>query len=343
MKKLISSLLALVLIFSITACGSENKTEDINILELSAEIEELMKASEEMEPPKTSGVSGNRDVSGFDTKTNQTIKWCGIDFSFPSYFNVVHEDSTETWLHYYPEEEEYYASLMFQSEELTETQEFFNSSIPYIVESTLSGGPFANADIKKSEKISIAGLPGWIITFSITDTDGVISTGSYSFVYNINAKKAAMITCFYDSNDQSQYDYLGDFNKVLETAKFLAEPLDLDLNAINNTNSAELDVHFVGKYYSISGIVDQAGEGSDGFNALVIIQPDIMAKWMGSTLPLEINIWLTPDEFEKIGGTSSVGKQIDISVRLTSISRNAASKDPNIKGYPIELEFGEYN
>lgn len=117
----------------------------------------------------------------------------------------------------------------------------------------------------------------------------------------------------------------------------------LDLNAINSTNSAESDAQFVGKYYRVIGIIDQAMESSDGFNAMVIIEPDIMAKGMGSTLPLEINIWLTEDEFEKIGGISSVGKQIDISVELVSISRNAISDDPDVKGYPIQLEFGEYD
>ena len=73
---------------------------------------------------------------------------------------MLDEDSSETWMHYYPEEKEYYASLVFQSEEFTETQEFFNSSIPYIVESTMDDDYFANADIKKSEEISITGLPG---------------------------------------------------------------------------------------------------------------------------------------------------------------------------------------
>jgi hypothetical protein len=341
MKRVINCILILVFMITVTACGSENSTEkNINNLELFTETDDVMKVSEAVDTPKASGISGIRDVNGFDLKTNQMITWCGINFSFPAYFNVLHDDSTETWITYYPKEEDYYASLMFQSEELSETQELFNLSIPYIVESTLGGGPFANADIIKSEEISIAGLPGWIITFSITDPDGIISTGSYSFVYNINAKKVAMITCGYDSKDQSQYDYLGDFYKVLETAKLLIEPLDL--NAINNTNSSELDMKFVGKVYSISGIVDQAIKPSEGFNALVIIQPDIKAKGMGSDLPLEINIWLSSDEFEAIGGITSVGKQIDLSARLTSIGRNAISKDPAVKGYPIQLEFDEY-
>ncbi len=229
MKKLIACLLALVLILSMVACGSGHNTENReNAPELSKEMEQVLETTETQKAIEVSGTDSDRDVSGFDIKTNQKITWCGIDFSFPSYFNVLHEDSSETWITYYPEEEEYYASLMFQSQEFLESQEFFNSSIPYIVESTMDdSGPFANADIKKSEEISIAGLPGWIITFSETDTDGdgVISTVSYSFVYNISAEKIAMITCIYDSDDQSQYDYLGDFNKVLETAKLSAESL----------------------------------------------------------------------------------------------------------------------
>jgi len=130
-------------------------------------------------------------------------------------------------------------------------------------------------------------------------------------------------------------------SEATETAELLAEPLDL--NAINNTNSADLDAQFVGIYYEITGVIEQAVAPSDGYNAMIIIEPDVMAKGMGSTLPLEINIWLTADEFEKIGGIESVGKQIVLSVKLTSISRNAISDDPAIKGYPIQLEFGDYN
>ena len=110
---------------------------------------------------------------------------------------------------------------MFQSQDFSGTQEHFSSQIPSIVKSTIDG--IANAELHKSEKISIAGLPGWTITFSVPDTkgDGVITTGSYSFAYNINAGKIVMISCGYDSNDKSQYDYLSDYEKVLKTAKLL--------------------------------------------------------------------------------------------------------------------------
>lgn len=112
------------------------------------------------------------------------------------------------------------------------------------------------------------------------------------------------------------------------------------MNAINRTSSADSDAKFVGKYWRVTGLIDQAMGPSDGTNALVIIEPNVMAKGMGSTSPLEINIWLTADEFEKIGGISSVGRQIDLSVKLKSISRNGSS-NPAVKGYPIQLEFGE--
>jgi hypothetical protein len=191
----------------------------------STEMEEMQETTEAPETTEASGDSDGRNVSGFDTKTNQTITWCGIDFSFPSYFDVLDKGSTKTWMTYYPEEEDYYASFMFQSQEFSGSQEDFNSSISSIVESTIDSLNLDNTELQKSEEVTIAGLPGWTITYSKSDTDGdgVISNGSYSFAYNINTGKVVMITCIYDSNDQSQYDYLGDYKKVLETANLLAE------------------------------------------------------------------------------------------------------------------------
>ncbi len=115
----------------------------------------------------------------------------------------------------------------------------------------------------------------------------------------------------------------------------------LDLNAINNTNSADFDKLFTGKTYCINGIVEEAIPPSDGFNALVIIHPDITAKGMGAGFSLEINIWLNAEDFKSIGGESSLGKEIEINAVLTSISRNATSKNTSVKGYPTQLEFGQ--
>lgn len=353
MKKLITSLVTLVLVLSLAACESGDNTDNkINVPDSPTDLksedykdamtEKVPKTTKTPEVTETSEVSSDRTVSGFDTKTNKTITWGGIGFSLPSYFDVLDKGSTENWMHYYPDEEDYYASIVFRSTEYLGTEEDFYSQIPSMLKSILDSKDFANKELQNSEKVSIAGLPGWTITYFESDKgDGVISTGIDSFVYNINTGEVIAISLSYDSNDKSQYDYLGDYKKVLKTAKFLTELLDL--NAINSTNSNKSDEKFVGKYYRVTGKIEQAIEPSDGFNAMVIINPDVMAKGMGSTLPLEINIWLTADEFEEIGGISSVGNQIDLSVKLTSISRNAISKDPAVKGYPIQLEFGEYD
>lgn len=193
---------------------------------------EITETSETIQATEVSEISDGRNVSGFDTKTNQTITWHGIEFSFPSYFNVLDEGSSENWMSYYPEEEEYYASLLFQSQEYSGTEEDFNSSIPSIVEDILERDSFANKKVQKSEEILIAGLQGWTIIFSGSDTDGdgVTSSGSYSFAYNIDTGNIVTIFCIYDSNDQSQYDYIGDYKKVLESAKLLAEETILTVN-----------------------------------------------------------------------------------------------------------------
>lgn len=234
MKKLITGMVTLVLVLSLVACGLGDNTDN-NKDVMTEKVTKTTKTPEVME---ASGVSGGRTVSGFDTKTNKTITWGGIEFSFPSYFNVLDKGSTETWMTYYPEEEDYYASILFQTQEFSGTQEYFNSRIPSIVKSTLD--LFANAEIQKSEKISIAGLPGWTITYTQSDTkgDGVTSTGSYSFAYNINTGEVVQISCIYDSNDRSQYDYLGDYKKVLKTAKLLTEPLEAIFPVENAKRSA---------------------------------------------------------------------------------------------------------
>lgn len=293
MKKMITSLLALVLVLSLAACGSgedtrikvpksstEFKGEDykdvMTLLEASGftnietevlddlitgwltkdgEVEKVsingdtdystnskhsydakivityhtFPLKETVDTSETTEASGDldaRNVSGFDTKTNQTITWCGIDFSFPSYFDVLDKGSTKTWTTYYPEKEDYYSSIMFQSQEFSGTEEDFKSQIPSIVEGIKAGDGFANMELQKSEEISIAGLPGWTITYSKSNADGddVISTGRTSFAYNIKTSEIVLISCVYDSNDKSQYDYLGDYQKILETAKLLDVP-----------------------------------------------------------------------------------------------------------------------
>lgn len=114
---------------------------------------------------------------------------------------------------------------------------------------------------------------------------------------------------------------------------------EIDLEAINATNSADSDKQFVGKTYLIKGVVGDAIPSDDDFDALISIYPNIMAKGMGNTQSLELCIWLSDEHFNLIGGELSPGNEVEITATLIDISRNATSTDAAIKGYPIELEF----
>lgn len=181
---------------------------------------------EKSEPIKLDGVEDKEEtqnvetsINGFDIKNNQTLQWCGIDFSFPSYYDVLDDNSYDGWMMYYPKEEEYYSSLLFQSQEYYGSTEQFRSIVSSIVESKLKSEEFTNAEIYYSKSTSIAELPGWIFSYSIADqNDGIITSGISSFIYNESVGKIAVISCMYDSIDQSEYDYLGDFEKILETS-----------------------------------------------------------------------------------------------------------------------------
>lgn len=169
---------------------------------------------------KDDGVK-SRTVSGFDEETNQTIVFHGIEFSFPSYFDVCHEDSTENDMTYYPEEKDYYCSLRFSA---TENLEF--SAEDFDVKKSLMALELAKQiqeiygeDSReiKSEAIAIAGLPGWTLSCIAADGDDP-STTNCSFVYLSDAHKMITVLLDYTYYDESNYDYSGDYEKIIQSA-----------------------------------------------------------------------------------------------------------------------------
>lgn len=152
--------------------------------------------------------------SGFDPATNQTIDFHGIRFSFPAYFDVKDYESTEDYVHYYPEVLEYYCSLQFRSVEADITEAEFLERRPTIVNNMTEGRE--GYTLISSEEKNFAGLYGWVI--GERSEDATIHT---AFVFNPQSKAAICIIMVYDSNDQSNYDYDGDFLKILDSAKNL--------------------------------------------------------------------------------------------------------------------------
>ncbi|GEM_PF-2767124 len=125
------------------------------------------------------------------------------------------------------------------------------------------------------------------------------------------------------------------------TPDTIADAQILNLEEINNTNSEETDSNYVGKTYKIKGKVEMAIPSSGEDSALVILWTDVPAKGTGQSLPLEINVWMTDEEFDSIGGKSAEGKEVELINELISIDRNRISGDPEVLGYPIQFEFGK--
>ena len=179
-------------------------------------------------------VPGEHVVSGFDEATNQNLAFWGIDFSFPLYFDVVADDSNESNAHYYPEEENYFATLAFQASDLAINQDEFDNQKESLAEDLLTNNlkPALddNAELLKSEDIIIAGNSGWILIYGNAD-----SAVGYSFVFNANERKLIAVFLVYDSDDRSNYDYIGDFEKMLATAKLSSN------TSSNNTTSTTTD------------------------------------------------------------------------------------------------------
>lgn len=280
MKKLTAILLVLILILSLTACGSSSTTDN------------------RVKAPKSSS-----DLKGKDYKDVITL------FESAGFTNIEME----------------------------------------IIDDLILGWLIEDGEV---EKVSINGDTEFVLNSKFpADAKVMITYHTFIIEETAPATEKANVPESTEAAETEQVTESSDAPKTSEaeeTSLATSEStsltaISLDLNEINNTDSASSDAQFVGKFYKVTGIVDQAMEPSDGSNALVIIEPDVLAKGMGLTSPLEINIWLTAEEFESIGGISSVGKKIALTAKLTSISRNANSKDPEINGYPIQLEFGDYN
>lgn len=189
-----------------------------------------------------------RTVSGFDQSTNQTIGFGGMTFSFPSYFDeLYHEDSSDTRMHYYPSEENTHCSLIFTAIDTSLSQEDFNSKKAEIASNILNNEE--NAKDIKSEAVTIAGLSGWRMSYScpIPTDPSTTYVVNLCFVFNPENQKIIQILNVFDSDDTTNYDYVGDYNKIIQAATISTEPSELNPqdptppvdNELNNQPSQE--------------------------------------------------------------------------------------------------------
>lgn len=168
-----------------------------------------------------------RTQSGFDALTNQTITLGGVKFYFPAYYDVPDKNSTDGWIAFYSYSEEIYnfSMLVFRAEDsdnMSLSQEQFDNMKAEMADSVLET---LNQEVTQTEsvKATIAGLSGWKISFRGLDDESLI-TGNIAFAFNPENQMIISVMQVNDQKDISIYDYMGDFQKIIETAELITAP-----------------------------------------------------------------------------------------------------------------------
>lgn len=210
--------------YKLSCTRNQVKVEEI----LQNEASDIENTQTHTEEERKEGTS-TRNISGFDFATNQTIVFCGLNFSFPEYYNVCDEASTNTYRHYYPAEEDYYSSLRFSAEDTEFSQADFDDAKSAIAENILEQLQQNGASEFSSESIMISDISGWSISYIVAND--TISTENFAFLFNPNNKKIITISQGYGSNDKSNYDYTGDYKRIIESVA-LSEDIEKESDAL---------------------------------------------------------------------------------------------------------------
>lgn len=162
--------------------------------------------------------------SGFDLKTNQTITFHGMEFSFPDYYYSLAEESSETVVEYYDSKAEGYTSLLFQLEPFPGGIGDFKQALPRMIRDMQKEDIFKGSELHLSEPFSVTGLAGWQVEFTGINMEGGENTvNTLIFAFLDKEEKVIMFGVSYDKTAPLKYDYIGDFWKMVETAKLLEE------------------------------------------------------------------------------------------------------------------------
>lgn len=149
----------------------------------------------------------------------QTISFAGINFPIPAYYDFKDPKSTEINVYYYPQNEDYSSSILLTAYESRVTPAEFKAGKQALVDDFMENVG-NNASETSIEDITVAGLSGLHVSFSVQE-ENVLATGHLVLINNIYESNLIMILQMHDSKDQSDHDYDGDFNKILESATLI--------------------------------------------------------------------------------------------------------------------------
>lgn len=155
-----------------------------------------------------------RTISGYNLSSNQTITIDGLSITIPAYFDVKDELSTAQYMHFYPSVEEYYCSLIVTAESLEIDKSTFETMKNDLVTALIESWGENIIDTKLAE-ININNLNG--VRFSCIDAADIPSLLNGCIIFNPDTNAVITIIQSFDGNDASNYDYVGDFEKLLNS------------------------------------------------------------------------------------------------------------------------------
>jgi len=200
---------------ALTAKGEDLKGQEI-ISKANDDIDDSQNGSSEEskkeEQSKTQNNTQskkNRTVEGYVEGSNE-IDFHGVTFSMPEYFNQISKSGIGEKA-FCPKEEKYYATLGFDSEEMKEIE-----GNEWMLD--LLFASYVEQMEAKASNVLTKRFPSNDTTIYVVQykTDG----GEGATAYFYHDGRIIIVTMVFDDKDQSSYNYLADFENMLQGAKF---------------------------------------------------------------------------------------------------------------------------
>jgi hypothetical protein len=167
--------------------------------------------------------AGEEKPSGFDLETNQTIQFCGVEFSIPACYDGFEEDEDGAHIYYV---EGRPSEIYFGAVELFIRPDLFKKTAAKMNEEAYAdfkeNGEVENVEFLSSEWVRYDQLYGQLVHMKYTRVEKGEKVFNWYFTgHNPFLMKVFIVGCNYVDTEQLQYDYCGDFINILETAKFV--------------------------------------------------------------------------------------------------------------------------
>lgn len=261
-KKIATIALCAIIASSLAACSSNNSEKSVSVSQSSSGTSEISSTPTSTPEPTS---SAKKDKNGFDKATNTNVTFWGHELSIPSYWVVDEDNSLSTHTYFVDENGIVVAMLQFQcnstgSMNRDNIESDFNDLLDSLSNS-LNAYQFIN-----SSTTSFCNEEAYSADFTCSMNDVLMESRVVSTKHDGSTN---MYGFFLLQSADSEYDYFGDFEKMIESATYgnnsdsavstptaTPEPTpDIPLEYNNALSKAHDYLNYTA--FSYSGLIDQ--------------------------------------------------------------------------------------